>query len=124
MIGAAGPAVLGDPTEAAQFQINNGQLEQLLPDGTILYANVQPPANSSVVKLAMSFATTPDTLGTFVWGGDTVEWSSPTVTRPQTNVSRLTFTFASSRLSYRITGMAGLPGCGWKQARLHQPWTI
>ncbi len=34
--GQAGPAVLGDYTTAAQFQINNGQLEQQLPSG-ILY---------------------------------------------------------------------------------------
>ena len=81
-----GPAVLGDPNDAAQFQINNGQLEQLVPGGAALYAHVQPPANSSAVKLPVSWATTPDTLGTFVWSGDTVEWSSTTVTRPQSNV--------------------------------------
>ncbi|EKM56726.1 carbohydrate-binding module family 1 protein [Phanerochaete carnosa HHB-10118-sp] len=84
-INTVGTAVLGDPVDAAQFQILNGQLEQMVPDGTILYANVEPPANSSVVKLGVSWDTTPDTLGTFLWGGDTVEWNSATVTRPQNN---------------------------------------
>lgn len=84
-IGQPGPAVLGDPVDAAQFQIANGQLMQVSPGSTVLYANVEPPANSSVVKLAVSWKTTPDTLGSFVWGGDTVEWSSTTVTRPQNN---------------------------------------
>lgn len=84
-LNSVGTAVLGDPVDAAQFQINNGQLEQLVPDGTILYATVEPPANSTVVKLGISWATTPDTLGTFLWGGDTVEWNSATVSRPQNN---------------------------------------
>lgn len=86
---SVGPAVLGDPVDAAQFEIVNGQLEQMVPDGTILYANVQPPANSSVVKLGVSWETTPDTLGTFMWGGDSVEWSSTTVSRPQNNVNEI-----------------------------------
>ncbi|GJE98727.1 carbohydrate-binding module family 1 protein [Phanerochaete sordida] len=84
-IGAAGPAVLGDPVDAALFQIVGGQLQQMLPSGSVLYAHVAPPASAADVKLAVSWATTPDTLGTFVWGGDTVEWSSATVTRPQSN---------------------------------------
>ncbi|KAF7800230.1 hypothetical protein EIP86_011477 [Pleurotus ostreatoroseus] len=82
--GTTGPAVLGDPVDAALFQINDGQLQQVVDSG-FLYAHVEPPANSSAVKLAVSWDTTPDTLGTFVWGGDTVEWSSTTVTRPQNN---------------------------------------
>ena len=87
MKGTVGPAVLGAPNDAAQFQIVSGQLEQMTPSGATLYATVQPPANSSVVKLAVSWDTTPDTLGTFMWGGDSVEWSSTTVSRPQNNVS-------------------------------------
>lgn len=82
-----GPAVLGEPVDAAQFQISGGQLTQVAPGGTTLFANVEPPADSTVKKLAVSWKTTPDTLGTFVWGGDTVEWSSTTVTRPQNNAS-------------------------------------
>lgn len=34
----------------------------------------------------MSWSTTPATAGTFVFSGDTLEWSIPTITRPQTNV--------------------------------------
>lgn len=86
MAGTAGPAVLGAPVDAAQFQITNGQLIQVFPNKSPLYATVQPPANSSAVKLAVSWSTTPDTLGTFMWGGDTVEWNSATVSRPQNNV--------------------------------------
>ncbi|KAF8916584.1 hypothetical protein CPB85DRAFT_1374516 [Mucidula mucida] len=51
----ASQAVLGEPSEAAQFQITGGQLIQNA-NGTPLYA---------------------------VW--DTVEWSSPNITRPQNN---------------------------------------
>lgn len=79
--------MLGDPDDAAQFQITaDGQLEQMLPGGGILYAVVDTPANSTVVKLGVTWSTTPAATGTFVWSGDTVEWSSPTITRPQSNV--------------------------------------
>ncbi|KAJ7764557.1 carbohydrate-binding module family 1 protein [Mycena maculata] len=77
-------AVLGNYTNAAQFQVVNGQLIQNAA-GTNLYATVDPPANSSVTMLGMTWSTTPDTLGTFVFSGDSLEWSSPTVPRPQTN---------------------------------------
>ncbi|KAJ7151387.1 carbohydrate-binding module family 1 protein [Mycena crocata] len=80
----ADTVVLGDHTSAAQFQIVNGQLIQNAA-GTKLYAVVTPPADSTVVKLGLTWSTTPDTLGTFVFSGDTVEWSSPTVKRAQTN---------------------------------------
>ncbi|KZV75608.1 carbohydrate-binding module family 1 protein, partial [Peniophora sp. CONT] len=82
-----GTAVLGDPTTAAQFVIQDGQLIQYanLDSATPLYANVEARANSTVMKLGLTWETTPDPSGTFVWGGDTVEWSSPTISRPQTN---------------------------------------
>ncbi|KAI0267272.1 hypothetical protein BC834DRAFT_923538 [Gloeopeniophorella convolvens] len=85
---AAGPAVLGDYTTASQFQITNGQLIQSVPGGSSLYAQVEAPANSSVTKLKMSWDTTPQagaTAGTFMWSGDTVEWSTPSISRPQLN---------------------------------------
>ncbi|THH02042.1 hypothetical protein EW026_g767 [Hermanssonia centrifuga] len=86
VINTASTAVLGDPDDAAQFQITaDGQLEQMLPGGGILYAVVDTPANSTVVKLGVTWSTTPAATGTFVWSGDTVEWSSPTITRPQSN---------------------------------------
>ncbi|KAJ7672562.1 carbohydrate-binding module family 1 protein [Mycena polygramma] len=62
----------------------DGQLIQNA-GGTNLYAVVEPPANSTVVKLGMSWSKTPDTLGTFEFSGDSLEWSSPSVTRQQTN---------------------------------------
>ena len=71
----ASDAVLGDPSTAAQFQITNGQLIQLLPDGTSLYAAVEARANSTVMKLKMSWSDEPasgDAAGTFMWSGDTV----------------------------------------------------
>ncbi|TBU24276.1 hypothetical protein BD309DRAFT_650368 [Dichomitus squalens] len=85
----ASDAVLGDPSTAAQFQItSDGQLIQILPDGSNLYAAVEARANSTVMKLKMSWQTTPasgDNAGTFMWSGDTVEWSIPTISRPQLN---------------------------------------
>ncbi|KAJ6588285.1 hypothetical protein B0H19DRAFT_924039 [Mycena capillaripes] len=84
VLGKASPAVLGDYTQAAQFQVVNGQLVQNA-GGTSLYAIVEPPANTTVVKLGVSWSTTPDTLGTFVFSGDSLEWSSPSVKRQQNN---------------------------------------
>ena len=86
MIGTPSPAVLGDPVDAAQFQIVNGQLQQSIAGGSWLYAIVDTPANSSVVKLGVTWSTEPATSGTFMWSGDTVEWSSPNISRPQDNV--------------------------------------
>ncbi|KAI0037056.1 hypothetical protein K488DRAFT_75613 [Vararia minispora EC-137] len=81
-------AVLGDPLTAGQFAVASGQLVQYanLSASTPLYANVQPRANSTVMKLGLTWETTPDEGGgTFVWSGDTLEWSIPTISRPQTN---------------------------------------
>ncbi|THH29497.1 hypothetical protein EUX98_g4692 [Antrodiella citrinella] len=88
VLGTAGDAVLGSPATAAQFQIVNGQLVQEVPGGTLLYATVEGQANSTVTKLKMSWSTTPASganAGTFMWSGDTVEWSIPTIARPQLN---------------------------------------
>ncbi|KAH8083347.1 hypothetical protein BXZ70DRAFT_581676 [Cristinia sonorae] len=84
-LGTAGDAVLGDPSTASQFQITGGQLIQLVPDGTKLYAVVESRSDPSVMKLKVSWSTTPSTSGTFVFSGDTVEWSTPAITRPQNN---------------------------------------
>lgn len=86
MIGTASDAVLGEPVDAAQFQIVNGQLQQAITGGSWLYAVVEPRANSTVNKLKVSWSTTPATEGSFTWAGDTVEWSDPSITRPQDNV--------------------------------------
>lgn len=88
VLGTAGDAVLGSPGTAAQFQIVGGQLVQELPGGGSLYAVVEGQANSSVTKLKMSWSTSPASganAGTFMWSGDTVEWSIPTIARPQLN---------------------------------------
>ncbi|KAJ7291284.1 carbohydrate-binding module family 1 protein [Mycena rebaudengoi] len=84
VLNTVSPAVLADYTTAAQFQITNGQLIQNAA-GTPLYAVVEVPANSTVVKLGVSWSKTPDTLGTFVFSGDSVEWSSTKVKRQQNN---------------------------------------
>ena len=89
MLNTASDAVLGDPSNAAQFQIVSGQLVQELPDGTKLYAVVEGRSDPSVMKLQMSWSTEPASganAGTFMWSGDTVEWSIPTIQRPQLNV--------------------------------------
>ena len=55
-----------------------------------MYAVVEGRANSTVTKLKMSWSTEPASganAGTFMWSGDTVEWSIPTIQRPQLNVS-------------------------------------
>ncbi|KAJ2982992.1 hypothetical protein NUW54_g10679 [Trametes sanguinea] len=88
VINTAGDAVLGDYTTAAQFQIVDGQLIQMVPDGSKLYAVVEARSDPSVMKLKMSWSTTPASganAGTFMWSGDTVEWSIPTIQRPQLN---------------------------------------
>ncbi|KAF8153065.1 carbohydrate-binding module family 1 protein [Crassisporium funariophilum] len=77
-------AVLGEANTAAQFQITNGQLIQSA-GGTTLYAVVEPRADSTVMKLKVSWSTSASTSGAFKFSGDTVEWSNPSITRPQNN---------------------------------------
>ncbi|RDB15344.1 4-O-methyl-glucuronoyl methylesterase [Hypsizygus marmoreus] len=84
VLNTASDAVLGSPGTASQFQITGGQLIQNA-NGTPLYAVVESRANSTVMKLKMSWSTTPTTAGTFVFSGDTVEWSISTIARPQNN---------------------------------------
>lgn len=83
--GVATSAIMGSYTSAAQFQVTNGQLvQQSTPP---LYAIVENQANSTVTKLGVSWSETPATSGTFDFSGDTIEWSIPTIDRPQLNVS-------------------------------------
>ncbi|KAF9563845.1 hypothetical protein CPC08DRAFT_705760 [Agrocybe pediades] len=84
VLGTASDAVLGEPSNAGQFQITGGQLIQV-SSPMMLYAIVEPRANSTVNKLKVTWSTTPATSGTFVFSGDTVEWSDPSITRPQNN---------------------------------------
>ncbi|KAH9474645.1 4-O-methyl-glucuronoyl methylesterase [Psilocybe cubensis] len=76
-------AVLGEAVTAAQFQITDGQL--IHKGDTPLYAVVEPRANSTVSKLKVSWSKSKDTLGAFKFSGDTVEWTSSAITRPQSN---------------------------------------
>lgn len=89
VLGTASDGVLGSPMTAAQFQVTNGQVVQYVTATSSLYLHVAPPTDSSDKKLKTTWATTPDTLGTFAWSGDTLQWSSTTVSRPALNVSFL-----------------------------------
>ncbi|KAI9645497.1 hypothetical protein NHQ30_006236 [Ciborinia camelliae] len=77
-----GTALLADRSTAGQYQIVSGQLVELIAPNTFLYANVQSPANSSAVKLSMTFNTTQNTFGTFAFSGDAVTWSVASISRP------------------------------------------
>ncbi|KAF3903318.1 hypothetical protein AA313_de0201338 [Arthrobotrys entomopaga] len=77
-----GEAVMGDYTTAGQFDIVNGQLVQLInTSGALLYGHIEQQTSSSQTKLQLTWATTPDTYGTFAWSGDAVTWTASGVTR-------------------------------------------
>jgi len=98
---AASNAVLGEPVDAGQFQITSaGQLVQWTPNGTTLYANVENRADSTVMKLLMSWSTTPAATGKFYWNGDTVMWNNPSITRPQENAWYVCPDAAGNKLLY------------------------
>lgn len=84
--GQPSDAILGEPNTAAQFKITSGQLIQAVGSSS-LYAVVEPRANSTVMKLKVSWSATQATSGTFSWSGDTLMWNNPSVSRPQDNVS-------------------------------------
>jgi hypothetical protein len=75
-----GTAILDSYTTAGQFQIVSGQLVELIQGG-MLYANVVPLSGSET-KLAVTFNTTQNTYGTFSFSGDAVQWSIPSISRP------------------------------------------
>ncbi|KAH7912494.1 carbohydrate-binding module family 1 protein [Hygrophoropsis aurantiaca] len=105
VLNTASTAVLGSPTTAGQFQVTGGQLVQNAPAGSsnMLYAVVEGRANSSVTMLGMSWSTDPasgDNAGTFVFSGDTLEWSIPTITRPQDNAWLVCPDAAGNKLLY------------------------
>ncbi|KAK7029420.1 hypothetical protein VNI00_014674 [Paramarasmius palmivorus] len=104
----ASDAVLGEPDTAAQFQITSGQLIQNA-NGTPLYAVVEPltDTSASAKKLKVSWSTTPATDGTFVFSGDTVEWSSPNVKRSQNNAWLVCPDADGNRLLYVNLGAYG-----------------
>lgn len=57
-----------------QFAITNGKLTQITPSGALLYANVEARADSTVVKLKVTWQTSSTTSGTFEWSGDALIW--------------------------------------------------
>ncbi|KAH7340999.1 hypothetical protein B0J17DRAFT_341824 [Rhizoctonia solani] len=75
-------AILGDASRAGQFAITNGKLTQITPSGSLLYANVETRADSTVVKLKVSWQTSSTTSGTFEWSGDALIWTIAGITRP------------------------------------------
>ncbi|TEB32677.1 hypothetical protein FA13DRAFT_220311 [Coprinellus micaceus] len=84
--GTPGDAVLGEYTKAALFKVTSGQLVQgVSGQQTALYAKVDKTPLSDGKRLRVYWDTTPSTSGTFRWSGDTLEWSDPSVTRPQAN---------------------------------------
>ncbi|KAJ1309645.1 hypothetical protein OPQ81_006412 [Rhizoctonia solani] len=80
--GTATDAVLGSASTAGQFVITNGKLTQITPSGTLLYANVEARANSTVMKLKVSWQTSSTTSGIFAWSGDALIWTVDGITRP------------------------------------------
>ncbi|KAE9410112.1 hypothetical protein BT96DRAFT_962102 [Gymnopus androsaceus JB14] len=74
--GVATAAIMGSYTSAAQFQITNGQLVQ---------QSTPPLPIPLLLNWVFPGAKTPATNGTFDFSGDTIEWSIPTITRPQLN---------------------------------------
>ncbi|KZV91104.1 hypothetical protein EXIGLDRAFT_837319 [Exidia glandulosa HHB12029] len=80
----ASGSVLGSYTTAGQFNVVNGQLVQLLGDGSLLYGVVETRTDPTVMKLRLSFQKTPApaSAGTFAWSGDALQWTIANVTRP------------------------------------------
>jgi len=81
-----GPAILTSYLTAGQFQIlPSGQFVEVVDtEGTLLYANVEVQANSSVTMLGVTFEAEPNSYGTFSFQGDAVTWSVPSINRPNT----------------------------------------
>ncbi|KAL6711294.1 hypothetical protein ACN47E_005825 [Coniothyrium glycines] len=83
---ATGPALLGDYTKAGQLQVVSGQLVQLVsaPGDPVklLYAVVSPEKVINGNSLAVTFSESKNTYGTFAFGGDDLQWSEPSINRP------------------------------------------
>lgn len=83
---ATGVALLGDYTTAGQFQVQDGQLIQLVSAQgeavKLLYATVSKTRSINNASLAVTFTAEKNAYGTFKFGGDDLQWSGPDVTRP------------------------------------------
>jgi len=82
--GTASTAVFGSYLTAAQFQLNGGQVEQQLADGTVLYLTVLPSSNASATYLGTTFTAVPNGWGAFSFSGDGLNWTADNVTRSNT----------------------------------------
>ncbi|KIK67917.1 carbohydrate-binding module family 1 protein [Collybiopsis luxurians FD-317 M1] len=114
---AATLAIMGSYLTAAQFQVTNGLLIQ--ESTPPLYAVVANQANSTVTRLGVSWSTTPPTNGTFEFSGDTIEWSIPTINRPQLNAWLICPDSAGNNLLYVNLGFYGSPPSGCADATIH-----
>lgn len=104
--GTPGDAVLGEYTKAALYKVTGGQLVQgVSGQQTALYAKVDKTPLSDGKRLRVYWDTTPATSGTFRFSGDTLEWSDPSVTRPQANVRVLGF---PSGMVFRVVQVADM----------------
>lgn len=66
----AGPGIVGDPTTAAQWAIQDGQLVELVDtNGTLLHMHVEEPTDDTTVMLGVTIAAEPNSFGTFAWSG-------------------------------------------------------
>ncbi|THH11429.1 hypothetical protein EW145_g654 [Phellinidium pouzarii] len=83
--GTPGPAIFGSYTTAAQFQLNDGQVEQQLADGSVLYLNVNITTASTATYLPTYFATTQEETGTWAFQGDGLIWTAASIPRQNSN---------------------------------------
>ncbi|KAG9033792.1 hypothetical protein FRB95_014213 [Tulasnella sp. JGI-2019a] len=112
---APGDAILGNNTGAGEFWINQGQLALWIPSSSgFLYANVDPPANSSVTYTKMYFAPTPNTFGQFAYPeqGLNIMWAN--TTGPV--LTYADFVICQDATGHNVTylnlGTSTPPGCG------------
>lgn len=81
-----GLATIDIYTAAGQFNIVDGQLVQLVSEAgaaeKLLYAHVSGATTHNGQSLAVTFAETKGTYGTFAFQGDAVTWTGSNVTRP------------------------------------------
>ncbi|KUI52954.1 putative 1,4-beta-D-glucan cellobiohydrolase C [Cytospora mali] len=84
--GTPGDALMDSYETAGQFNIIDGQLVYNTGSGTTdaLYMHVEDPTNKTQRALATWFNATENTYGSFAFSGDTVTWTDPDVSRPNT----------------------------------------
>jgi hypothetical protein len=75
---------MADSSGAGQFNVINGQLVYYTGAGGDLYMQVAQPANASDPPRTLEtwFSTEQSTYGTFLFSGDTLEWHTDDIDRP------------------------------------------